>query len=149
MSLKKIKTFKILWHYIKEDKLKLILYIFLVAVSYFPSLFAAVFWGILVEALTQGNFQGFVVFLALYEGVYVVFYALLQVPRDYLYNYLEIKFMKNVSQDLYRKIDSLPAIAFEDIGVGDCIMILIVLWNYYPIWFVFFVARLSLSLYWL
>lgn len=121
MSLKKIKTFKILWHYIKEDKLKLILYIFLVAVSYFPSLFAAVFWGILVEALTQGNFQRFVVFLALYEGVYVVFYALLQVPRDYLYNYLEIKFMKNVSQDLYRKIDSLPAIAFEDIGVGEFI----------------------------
>ena len=121
MSLEKIKTFKILWHYIKEDKLKLILYIFLVAVSYFPSLFAAMFWGILVEALTQGNFQRFVVFLALYEGVFVVFYALLQVPRDYLYNYLEIKFMKQVSRDLYRKIDDLPAIAFEDIGVGEFI----------------------------
>ena len=42
-------------------------------------------------------------------------------PRDFLYNYLEIKFMKNVSKDMYKKIDKLPAIAFEEIGVGEFI----------------------------
>lgn len=120
-ELSKVKTFKILWHYIKDDKLRLFGYIFLVAVSYFPSLFAAVLWGVLIEALTEGHFEQFVFYLAIYEGIYILLFSILQIPRDYLYNYLEIKFMRNVSKDLYCKIDNLPAIAFEDIGVGEFI----------------------------
>lgn len=38
-----------------------------------------------------------------------------------MYTYLEIKFTKNVSKDLYQKIDKLPAIAFEEIAVGEFI----------------------------
>lgn len=117
----KVKTFKILWHYIKDDKLRLFGYIVLVAVSYLPSLFAAVLWGVLIEALTEGHFDQFVFYLAIYEGIYILLFSILQIPRDYLYNYLEIKFMRNVSKDLYCKIDNLPAIAFEDIGVGEFI----------------------------
>lgn len=117
----KVKTFKILWHYIKDDKLRLFGYIVLVAVSYLPSLFAAVLWGVLIEALTEGHFDQFVFYLAIYEGIYILLFSILQIPRDYLYNYLEIKFMRNVSKDLYCKIDNLPAVAFEDIGVGEFI----------------------------
>lgn len=120
-GLSKVKTFKILWHYIKDDKLRLFGYILLVAVSYLPSLFAAVLWGVLIEALTEGHFDQFVFYLAIYEGIYILLFSILQIPRDYLYNYLEIKFMRNVSKDLYCKIDNLPAIAFEDIGVGEFI----------------------------
>lgn len=120
-GLSKVKTFKILWHYIKDDKLRLFGYIVLVAVSYLPSLFAAVLWGVLIEALTEGHFDQFVFYLAIYEGIYILLFSILQIPRDYLYNYLEIKFMRNVSKDLYCKIDNLPAIAFEDIGVGEFI----------------------------
>ena len=50
-----------------------------------------------------------------------MFYAILSVPRDFLYNYLEVKFMRNVSKDLYRKITDLPARSFEEIGVGEFI----------------------------
>lgn len=120
-GLSKVKTFKILWHYIKDDKLRLFGYIVLVAVSYLPSLFAAVLWGVLIEALTEGHFDQFVFYLAIYEGIYILLFSILQIPRDYLYNYLEIKFMRNVSKDLYCKIDNLPAVAFEDIGVGEFI----------------------------
>ncbi len=119
--MKKIKSLKIFWRYIKEDKIKLFLYMILVALSYLPSLLAVMLWGIAIEALTALDFTKFLWCLFLYESIYIILYTFLQIPRDALYTYLEIKFTKNVSKDLYKKIDSLPAIAFEDIGVGEFI----------------------------
>ena len=119
--MKKFSNFKILWHYLKNDKFKLILYIILVLFTYLPGLATAVFWGLALEELIEFNLKGFVIYLAIWEGLFILFYTILQIPRDYLYNYLEIKFLKNVSRDLYTKIDNLPAIAFEEIGVGEFI----------------------------
>ena len=119
--MKKLKHFKIFWNYIKDDKLRLFLYILLVALSYLPALLSVYFWGVAVEALTARNFANFLLYLSLYEGIYILFYTFLQIPRDYLYTYFEIKFTKNVSKDLYQKIDNLPAKAFEEIGVGEFI----------------------------
>ena len=119
--MKKLKHFKIFWDYIKDDKLKLVLYIILVALSYLPALISVYFWGVAVEALTAKDINSFVFYLAMYEGIYIIFYTFLQIPRDALYTYFEIKFTKNVSKDLYKKIDKLPAIAFEEIGVGEFI----------------------------
>ncbi len=119
--MKNRENLKIFWHYIREDKLKLFLYIFLVALSYFPSLISVYFWGIAIEALTVLNFNRFFFLLVLYESIHILAYSFLQIPRDALYTYLEIKFTKNVSKDLYQKIDKLPAIAFEEIAVGEFI----------------------------
>lgn len=119
--MKKLQNFKIFWRYIKGDKLKLFCYIVLVALSYLPSLLAVIFWGIAIEALTQLDFNKFLYCLIIYEGIYIFLYTILQIPRDSLYTYLEIKFTKNVSKDLYEKIDNMPAIAFEDMGVGEFI----------------------------
>lgn len=105
----------------KDDKLKLFLYILLVALSYLPALVAVYFWGIAIEALTARDFSQFALCLTIYEAIYIFLYTFLQIPRDYLYTYFEMKFMKNVSKDLYQKIDKLPAIAFEEIGVGEFI----------------------------
>lgn len=119
--MKKFSTFKILFHYLKDEKLKMLTYILLVLFTYIPSLVTAYFWGIALEALISNNFNEFVLYLAIWEGIYIFFYTILQIPRDTLYNYLEIKFTKNVSKDLYKKIDMLPAKAFEEIGVGEFI----------------------------
>ena len=119
--MKKFSTFKILFHYLKDEKLKMFTYILLVLFTYIPSLVTAYFWGIALEALISKNFNEFVLYLAIWEGIYIFFYTILQIPRDTLYNYLEIKFTKNVSKDLYKKIDMLPAKAFEEIGVGEFI----------------------------
>lgn len=119
--MQKIKHFKIFWNYIKDDKFKLFLYVMLVALSYLPALIAVYFWGVAVEALTSKDFNQFALYLTVYEGIYILLYTFLQIPRDYLYTYFEIKFTKSVSKDLYRKMDKLPAIAFEDIGVGEFI----------------------------
>lgn len=119
--MKKMNSFKILWNYIKEDKLKLFLYIFLVILTYLPVLFSAYFWGKALEYLILKDFKNFLFYLIIWEGTYIILYTILQIPKDKLYNNLELKFMKNVSIDLYKKIDNLPAKAFEDIGVGEFI----------------------------
>lgn len=119
--MQKLKHFKKFWNYIKDDKLKLLFYIILVGLSYLPALISVYFWGIAVEALVAKNLANFTLYLAIYEGIYIIFYTFLQIPRDYLYTYFEIKFTKNVSIDLYKKIDNLPAIAFEEVGVGEFI----------------------------
>lgn len=119
--MKKYSNFRVLFRYLKNEKIKLSLYIILVLCTYLPSLATAFFWGVALEKLIHGNFSEFVLYLVIWEGLYIVFYTVLQVPRDRLYNYLEIKFTKNVSKDLYKKIDCLPAKAFEEIGVGEFI----------------------------
>lgn len=119
--MKKFSNFNILWHYLKEDRLKIVIYIVLVICTYFPALFTAYFEGKALELLILKDMNGFTFFLAIWIGIYIVAFSFLQMPRDSIYNYLEIKFMKNVSCDLYRKIDKLPAIVFEDIGVGEFI----------------------------
>lgn len=118
---RKIKEEKLLFQYLKHDKLKLIIYLILVFTSYVPSLGAAFFWGLALEKLIIKDFTNFILYLAIWEGIYIIFYSILSMPRDYLYNYLEIKFTRNVIKDLYHKISNLPAIAFEDIGVGEFI----------------------------
>ena len=119
--MKKIKEQNLIIKYLRDDKLKLITYLILVFTSYVPSLGAAFFWGLALENLITKDFGGFVLYLAIWEGLYILFYSVLSMPRDYLYNYLEIKFTKNVIKDLYHKISNLPAVAFEDIGVGEFI----------------------------
>ena len=114
-------NFKILWHYLKDDKLKLISYLTLVILTYIPALITSVLWGFALEHLTNMNFKMFLFFLILWESLYILFYVIFSIPRDLLYNYLELKFSKNVLKDLYHKITELPAIAFEEMGVGEFI----------------------------
>jgi ATP-binding cassette subfamily B protein len=114
-------NFKILWHYLKDDKMKLIVYLTLVILTYIPALATSVLWGFALEHLTNMNFKMFLFFLTLWESLFIFFYVILSIPREFLYNYLEIKFSKNVLKDLYHKITELPAIAFEEIGVGEFI----------------------------
>lgn len=120
--MKKSKSvFSIILHYLKNDKLRLFFYLILVLASYLPALLSAFFWGFALEALINKNLTDFFTYLIIWESIWILFYSLLSIPRDTLYNYLEIKFTKNVSKDLYHKVSSLPAIAFEKMGIGEII----------------------------
>lgn len=117
----KEKNFKLIFRYLKKDKFRLFLWLLLVVLTYIPMLLSAFFWGFAIEGLIAQNISKFFTFLALREGSYILFYSILCIPRDSLYNYLEIKFSKNVLKDMYKKITDMPVIAFEDIGVGEFI----------------------------
>ena len=117
----KKQSFKLLAHYLKHDKFKIFIYVLLILLNYLPSLISAYFWGKALEFLILKEFNNFGIYLTIWSSVYIIFYTFLQIPTKKIYTSLSIKFMKNVSYDLYRKIDNLPAIAFEDIGVGEFI----------------------------
>ena len=121
MSKNNMRNFKLIFEYLKNDKLKLFTYIFLIIVTYIPAIISAFLWGYALEALIAKNIGEFIMYIAIWEGIHILCYAILPIPRDYLYNYLEIKFSKNVLKDLYHKVIDLPAIAFEEIGVGEFI----------------------------
>lgn len=110
---------KLFWYYMKNYKFELFLYIFLVIFTYLPELISVYIWGLAIEFLTKQNFNSFLILLFLYDFLFVFAYTIVQIPRDALYTFLEINFTKNVSKDMYKKLDKLPAIAFEEIGVGE------------------------------
>ena len=119
--MKKLSNFKLLFKYFNKDKFKLFLYAFLVLLTYVPTLISAYFWGKAVECLIAKDFNMFIMYLGVWVFIYILCYTFVQYFKDKLYNYLELKFIKNASLDLYSKIDKLPAIAFEEIGVGEYI----------------------------
>ncbi len=118
---KKIKPFRIIFYYLREDKFKVFMYCLLVMASYIPALLTSFLWGFAIEGLIEQDFNKFLIFVSIREVTHIILYTFLSFPRDYLYNYLQIKFTKNVVKDMYSKIQDLPAIAFEDIGVGEFI----------------------------
>ena len=119
--MKKINSLKLLWNYIKDDKFKVFIYILLLLITYLPALVAAYFWGKALEVLIIKDLSKFFMYLGTWSLIFIICYGILQIPKNKLYNYFEIKFMSRASHDLYSKIDKLPAIAFEEIGVGKFI----------------------------
>lgn len=116
---KRNKNFRIIWHYLKDEKIRLFIYIILVVLMMLPQVFSPFLWGKALEALVHEEFKTFLIFLISYSGLYILFFTVFQIPCEMIYNKLEIKFVKNVSKDLYKKIDELPAKAFEEMGVGE------------------------------
>ena len=89
-------SFKILFKYLKKDKLKLFWYVIFSLLSYLPSLFIAIITGVGLEALILKKYKKFILYLLLGTGIQIFAFCIAQVIRDYLYNSLEVKFIKNV-----------------------------------------------------
>ncbi len=118
--MKQKSSFYLFFKYFKEEKFKLFLYIILVVISCIPAFMAAL-WGVAVEYLVANEFHKFVLCIVLYEGMYTITFSVLEVPREYLYNYLENYFMIHITKDLYHKINNLPIVAFEELSVGELV----------------------------
>ncbi len=118
---KKKSNINIIFRYLKDEKLRLFIYCSLVILTYIPVLLTSFLWGYAIEGLIEQDFNKFLIFVICRESTHILFHAILSFPRDYLYKYLEIKFTKNVIKDMYSKIQDMPAIAFEEVGVGEFI----------------------------
>ncbi len=119
--MKSLKNFKILFRYFKNNKLDLSTYLILTILKYFEPLANAFIWARAFQAIADGDKAIFVKYLILWSTVIIVAWVFIQLPTDLIYNKLEKKFMENVNKDLYVKVSDMPAIAFEDIGVGEFI----------------------------
>lgn len=116
---KKLQNFKIIWQYLKGDKLKIVAYAILKSLMYLPSIIIPYVWGLALESLLLKDSVAFFKYMIIYTIVEVAVFSLLMFITSKIYNYLEIKFIKNVNKDLYARINNLPAKAFEEIGVGE------------------------------
>lgn len=118
---KKDNSFKLIFHYLKEDKVKMILLVILMICNYIPDLCCPIFIGKALEFLLLKKYALFVKYLVLYFSGYVIVYGVFLFPRMILYNKLQMSFINKVCKDMYNKYQNLPAIAFEKAGVGELI----------------------------
>lgn len=118
---KKDNSFKLIFHYLKEDKVKMILLVILMICNYIPDLCCPIFIGKALEFLLLKKYALFVKYLVLYFSGYVIVYGVFLIPRMILYNKLQMSFINKVCKDMYNKYQNLPAIAFEKAGVGELI----------------------------
>ncbi len=109
----------LLWKYIKPYKTKLILYGIFNVFKYIGLIFSPILLGLAIEHLTNKIWSSFLIALVFYFLLRVVCYLIMDFLCVRIYNYLEKQFVENVTRDMYRKINDLPAIAFEEKGTGE------------------------------
>ena len=119
--MKSLKNFKVLFRYFKDDKLLLSTYIIFTIIKFFEPLINSFVWANAFQALADGSKMEFVKYLIMWSSLIIICWVFIHLPTSLIYNKLEKKFMENVSKDLYAKVSNMPAVAFEDIGVGEFI----------------------------
>ena len=120
-SKKKDNSFKLIFHYLKGEKVSLVLLVILMICNYIPDLCCPIFIGKALEFLLLKKYTLFVKYLVFYFLGYIIVYGVLLIPRMILYNKLQMSFINKVCKDMYNKYQNLPAIAFEKAGVGELI----------------------------
>ena len=117
--MKDIKQFKIIFKYLKKDKIYLFLFVFFnIIYNIFP-IVASIFWAFTIDSLTIMNQPQFITNLVLWSICTITSWGVIQWIHNLIYIKLENDFIRNSCIDLYQKMIKLPAIAFEDKGVGE------------------------------
>lgn len=119
--MKFLHMFKSLWCFLKEDKVKLILFIVISFLVSFQFLVFPYLWGKAISYLLKYDINKFIIYLCIWSGFALIMRVLFELPKDYLKNFLEIKFMKKISKTLFSKVIDLPCKAYETHGVGELI----------------------------
>ncbi len=115
----KNKEIKLLWKYIKPHKKYVILYMILTVLKSIGTVFTPVMFGLAIEALTNNQWETFLGMLIAYFIIRILVYSIIDFNTTRIYNYLEMNFVKKSTQDMYKKVSNLPAIAFEEKGTGE------------------------------
>ena len=119
MFVNDFKHFKLILKYLKNDKLKIFLYvIFSILLNVLP-LVISIVSAYTLDSLTSNKQLSFIFFLVILYLSNVITWSICNVILELLYNKLENNFVKNGQVELYNKMLNLPAIAFEDMGVGE------------------------------
>ena len=117
--MKDMKYFKVIFKYLKNDKLYLFFFVLVNILFNVSPLMVSIFWASAISNLSIANQPDFIINLALWIGSVLLCWGVFMWIQNIIYIKLESDFEKNCSIDLYKKIVDLPAIAFEDKGVGE------------------------------
>jgi ATP-binding cassette subfamily B protein len=117
--MKKLKYFKILLRYLKNEKLLIALYIILSVIMYASPVLGTLVWADMYEALSEVNLHNFLILIVINGALNILCWSILDYPINRIFNRLQANFMSEINRDLYKKINDLPSIAFEEIGTGE------------------------------
>ncbi|HBA37814.1 MAG TPA: hypothetical protein DCY94_03745 [Firmicutes bacterium] len=115
------KNFKIAFEYLGREKFKAVLYIIINLSMHSHMIAIPYIWGMALEALIGKNQSAFLNYMIVYTGLYILFFSVLAYIAEKLLNSIRINFIKNISKDMYAKVNELPARAFEEKGVGELV----------------------------
>ena len=119
--MKKIKEFKPLIKFIKEDKYKLIIASFLCVLSGLNDILAGYLNGSVVEFITKMNLKMAIIYLLIYLVLELTISGfILHIANSMLYKF-ECRLSRKLSYFTYKKSLNLPAEAFEKHSSGEII----------------------------
>lgn len=119
--MKKIKEFKPLIKFIKEDKYKLIIASFLCILSGLNDILAGYLNGSVVEFITKMNLKMAIIYLLIYLVLELTISGfILHIANSMLYKF-ECRLSRKLSYFTYKKSLNLPAEAFEKHSSGEII----------------------------
>ena len=119
--MKKIKEFKPLIKFIKEDKYKLIIASFLCILSGLNDILAGYLNGSVVEFITKMNLKMAIIYLLIYFVLELTISGfILHIANSMLYKF-ECRLSRKLSYFTYKKSLNLPAEAFEKHSSGEII----------------------------
>lgn len=117
--MKDIKYFKLTLNYLKKDKLYLFFFVLVDILYNVVPLLVSIFWAQAVNSITIMDQPQFIINLVLWVVSEIISWGIIQIIHNYIYIKLENDFIRESSVDLYKKMINLPALAYEDMGVGE------------------------------
>ena len=118
---KKLKEFLPLWNFIKEDKTKVIICIFLLFISSLATLLTGYLNGAAVEYVTKNELLKAIICLIIYFLISIIIDDGLGIFSRNKLAKIQNKVSRELSYQTYRKILNLPATAFEKKSSGEII----------------------------
>ena len=119
--MKKLKEFKFLIRYLKDDFKWLFIASILVFLSQFCEIFTGYLNGGAVEAITNYHLKEAVIFLLIYFFLKQIFHSLLENRANAMLRKIETKLTATIGENTYKKALDLPAYAYEDMASGEVI----------------------------
>ena len=118
---KRLKEFKPLWEFVKEDKLRIIFASILIFVTELADTLAGYLNGEVVESITKLNIERSLIFLGIYLFINLFIDNYMYVKGSAMLQKVENKVSRRLSFKTYRKALDMPAYAYEKTSSGEVI----------------------------
>lgn len=119
--MKTLKKWKHIASFIKDDKWKIIISAIILFLCGLTSIFTGYLNGAAVEAITNLNLKAAIIYLVVYFLIGILISTLLQSIAESLLLKVESRLTRLIGFNTYKKVLSLPSIAFEEMSSGEII----------------------------
>lgn len=117
--MKNKKYFKLLSNYLKDEKIKIIIYIILYLSLTIPTIVIPYYFGLSLDYLIKQDIQNFLKCILISWLFTIICYNFVSLKINLIYFKIEQNVSNKLVKDLYQKVSNLKVISFENTGVGE------------------------------